>query len=205
MDATLALNRLQQDSTGLVGHDTVQRIQIIVRHIPETARQRLIAFPVFRLPCRCQSGQCASVKGVFGCNDLHAVGAEGLAEFAGQLYGAFVRFRPAVGQKDPVHAGQLSQPRGQGSLLCRIIQVGTVDQAAGLPGNSRRQNRMGVTQYVDGNTRQKIEVFLAFHIVHIRAFTMGQNDGVPGEDRQVVRLILGHNLLFVHLNPSRFP
>jgi hypothetical protein len=38
---------------------------------------------------------------------------------------------------------------------------------------------MAVTEYVDGNSSHKIEIFLAVCPVYLRATAFSQNDGIP--------------------------
>jgi hypothetical protein len=99
---------------------------------------------------------------------------------ADQLEGALVGFRAGIAEEHLVHARQFTQAIGQRLLFAHLVDVGRMDQSPGLFGERRHQTRMGVTQAVDRNACQGVQVFLTLLVDQPGALAMREGHRQAG-------------------------
>ena len=95
------------------------------------------------------------MEGIEGGDDR--VAAFIVAEFASQFEEPFVRFRPAVTKETAARADQLDQSLGQPALRLIIVEVGNVEELAGLIDERLGDFRVGVPQGTDRDASAKIK------------------------------------------------
>jgi hypothetical protein len=91
-----------------------------------------------------------------------------------------IGLRARVAEENTRQAAGAGKALGERSRVLVVIQIGTVNQAPGLFANHFGEARMRVSQCVDANACQQIEIALAGSIVKVAAFTALQHHRVTG-------------------------
>ena len=103
-----------------------------------------------------------------------------------QLQRALDGFRAAVAEKHAVHARPGGQLARQRPLVRVMVEIGDVDYAGRLTPHDAHQARMRVTQRVDREAAQKIQILLPARIVQIAA--------LPAREHHRRPLVGGHQI-----------
>ncbi len=91
----------------------------------------------------------------------------------------------------------------QRSLVLVIVKIGAVNQQAGLLANDFQNARMSVTERVDADAGEEIEIAAAFQIVNIAALSARQNERITGVVLQEILALQLLNLLRGLVNGGR--
>src|SRR5439155_14058049 len=124
----------------------------------ESVRQRLERVRVLGLAACGDGRERAAVEGACCGNDLERAIAVACAPFPGQLDGRFIRFRARVAEEDARGERELDQAPGQVDLRLREIEIGRVDQRAGLCADRADHVRMRVPEQVDRDSCDEVEI-----------------------------------------------
>ena len=125
-DTGLALDRLQHDRRGLVGHGRGERLGVAVGHAGDVAGQRLERLAGRGLVGERQRAHRPAVEGALGGDQVGPAGAPG------ELEGGLVGLGAGVGEEHPaVGAEQAEQPLGELDLRLGGEEVGDVARASG--------------------------------------------------------------------------
>ncbi len=150
-DAGLALDRLQADGRGLVGHGGGECVGVAVRDEGDVTGQRLERLAVGGLRGQRERAHGAAVEPALGHDDVGATGAPG------ELEGPLVGLGAGVGEEDLaalLRGGvteQGEQALGQLDLRAGGEEVGDVPQGLQLLGHRADQGRVAVPEGVDGD------------------------------------------------------
>src|ERR1017187_5061790 len=93
--------------------------------------------------------------------DLPAFFAQNSSVSARQLEGGLDGLGAGVGKVCAVHAGACGEPLGQPHLLIVEVVVGGVDQRATLLGNGFFNHLVAVSQRVDANAAEQVQIAIA--------------------------------------------
>jgi hypothetical protein len=105
-----------------------------------------------------QGGHGAAVKAAFHDDDGRPRHVAFVTVQAGDLDGGFVGLGAAVGEENPVHAGQRAQAVGQTFLLGNAVQVGGVHDGAGLGGDRAGDPGMRVAEAAHGDAGERVQI-----------------------------------------------
>ena len=106
--------------------------------------------------------------------------AVALAVAPGELDGALVRLRARVAEEHPPAAAQQRvQSRGHFRLHVVVVEIRDVQQCARLVGDRGRDVGVGVSERRHRETREEVEVLLAFAVPELRAFAAHERDRQP--------------------------
>ena len=191
MDTTLALNRLQHNSSSLVTHKLFQSLNIIIRHIIKASWQWSKALMIFWLASSSQRSNSTAVEAVNGRDNLGFVSINAVSIFTSNLNSAFIGLRAGITKEYLAQTAKLYQFFCCISLYLGVIQIGAMNHFASLVCHSLNQILVIMPQYVYCNTAQKINIFIALSIIYIYAVTMIQNYLVAGKHWQIILSILG--------------
>ena len=103
----------------------------------------------------------AAVEGPFHHDDRWVGNALAVAVEPGQLDGGFVGLGAGIAEEGLLHAREGAKALGQLFLQGDAIEIGGVDQRAGLLRDGLGDDGMGVAQAADGDAREGVEVALA--------------------------------------------
>ena len=154
IDATLALNHLEQDGNhvAIVLRDAAHGFNILVRHTDEALHQGLEAgLGLAVAGCR-QGRHGAAVKRALHDDDVRQLHALVVAVHARELDRGLVGLTARVAEEHLVHTGGLRDTVGELLLQRNAIEVGGVDELARLFGNGLDQSRVSVAQRIDRDT-----------------------------------------------------
>ena len=134
-DATLALDRLHQNRSRLVGDGRRGLVEIVEGDEAEALRQRAKAFVIAGGSRRRKAAERPSVKAVVHHDDL--VGASRATPFPSHLDGSLVRLRAAVAKEDTIESSAdtatgLDEKSSRRFLLGNSIEVRNVKVALDL-------------------------------------------------------------------------
>ena len=99
------------------------------------------------------------------------------AVFAGNFDGPLIGLQPGTAEKHIGHACAFGQQGGQLLLQRNVVVVGGVDQLGELLLQRRHQLGVVVSQGIDGNAGQCVQIFFAIGIPHAAALAAFQRDG----------------------------
>ena len=169
--AALALDRLGQDGADVFIHDVLDGLEVVELSIAEAGGQGL-EVAVHRILAGGRAGrEGAAVEGVLHRDDDEALGmAVILGVLAGELDLAFVGLSAGVGEQHLVEAAVLDDElRGlDGGLIVEV--VGAVQDRVGALFEALHDRGMAVTETVDGDTADEVEVLVAVLIEDVSAF-----------------------------------
>ena len=179
--APLALYGFKHHRGGTLIHLAFDRGDVVEVGVFEPLRERRESLLHLGLS-RCGQGcQGPAMKRVFHGDDLVTVRAvffNGI--FAGELDGGFVGLRPAVAEEHFVGKGMRHQSLGEQHLRFGIIQVRRMQEVPRLSLDGRDQIGMAVTQRIDRDAGDKVQVFPVLGIIDLTPFAPNQTDGEPG-------------------------
>jgi hypothetical protein len=149
------------DDVRIARRHLFDRRRVVQRHAHEPFDQRLEAGLHLGIAGGRQRRDGAAVEGLLVDHDLGALDALVVAVLARDLDRAFVRLEAGIAEEDVGQAGDLAQLGGQALLQGRAVVVGGVDQLAHLLLQRGHQLGVGVSQRVDRDAGERIEVLLA--------------------------------------------
>ena len=112
-----------------------------------------------------------------------------------QLQRAFNRLGAAVGEKRAIQPRRVAQLLGQQSLILVVIKVGDVDDLGRLVANHLHDAGMRMTQRVDAQPGQEIEIALALDVKDVHALAARNGQRIAGIGVQQILLFPIDNLL----------
>ena len=142
--------------------------------------KRLEILAVLGLAGDGERAQGAAVKRVVERDDLELLGMDGAAVGVHHLERAFDGLRAGVGEEGALEAADFDEAFGQRALILVVVEVGGMDQQAGLLADDFHDARMGVPERVDADAGEEIEVAAALQIVKVAAFSAGQSERITG-------------------------
>jgi len=182
-DASLALNRFQDDAASFVGHRFLKSTDIVPGHDPRTRDKGSIRFLVLLLAGQRESAKSASVEGAFRSHQPRLRVADRFAMLARDLQCSFVRLGPAVGQECLVHPAQPAEYLRELCLLLDVVEIADVHQLRCLILYGTHDARMAVTDAVDGDACQEVQIAAALSVPQVGAFTALESDVEAGVRR----------------------
>ena len=166
MDTPFALDDLKHHGNNIVVmlYNMTNCLEIAIGNPNETAHQRLetglrLAVAGCRKRCHRPAMKCLFHHDDGGQFDLLLMPVK-----TSQLDCRFVGFGPRIAEEHLAHAGQRAQLVGKLLLFANTVQIGGMQHAAGLGGNSRNQLRVGVTQRRDSDAGQCVQILPALGI-----------------------------------------
>ena len=157
-DSDLAHHRLEQHRDGLVRGGGLDGGGIVVRDVDEAVRQRPERVGVFVLPAGGDRRKRSAVKRPGGGDDLERATSVPGAPLARQLDRRLVGFGAGVAEEDARGKRQLDEPPRQLDLRLGEVQVRGVDQLGRLPRHGGHDVGMRMTEEVDRDSRDEVEV-----------------------------------------------
>lgn len=118
------------------------------------------------------------MKRLDGRNDDGTVDAAIVCVLPCQLDGTLVGLGAAVAEEDLVGAGVVGEPGGELGLLGVKVEVGYVMELFHLGGNGGGQLGVVVAEGAGGNSRDKVQVFLAVGSIDVASLAGDQGDGI---------------------------
>ena len=98
----------------------------------------------------------------------------------GDLEGGLIGLRAGVGEERPVHAGQRRQPLRQFGLQGNFVEVGGVQQGAGLVAQRLGDRRMGVAEAAYGEAAEPVQIAPPVIAYEVGAFSLDEGDRQAG-------------------------
>ena len=170
--ATLGLDRLDHDGGGLGADRRLEGRHVANGHVVETIDLGPKPVQDFLVAGGRDGRQCAAMETVIEGDDPVAFRvAIDVMMAPRQLDRAFVRFGPGITKKDRVGKAVGDQAVRQALLSGDVVQVRSMHQGGGLFLDFRHQMGVAMTQAQHRQAGGKIQVFAAFGVVHIGAFT----------------------------------
>ena len=168
----LTLNRFNNHGLNRLIHRLCERINITWLNPLDTRYQRLKRGTVFRLPRHRQRTYRAAVETLLQSHDAgpRLLISAGIA--AGQLECRLIGFSTRISEKHGRSGRRLSQFQnllGQRHLRRRCEEVGDMPQRGDLLRHGTHHIRVPVSQSVDCDTGQQIQVLITVGIPHVRA------------------------------------
>ena len=149
----------------LIAEGGFQRRDVVDRHEARAGHQRFKILAVLGLSGDRESAEGAPVEAVLQRDHLVFFGVDGAAVRVHHLERAFHRLGPRIGEEAALQSAHLRQPLGQRTLILVIVEIRRMDQQPGLFADDFGQARMGVTERVDADTGDEVQVALAGHII----------------------------------------
>ena len=155
--------------------------------------QRFKILPVLGLAGDGERAEAAPVEGIVERDDLVFGRVQGAAVRVDHLERALHGLGAGVGEEAALQAAHFREAFGQEALVAVVVEVGRVDQQAGLFADNLHQPRMGVAQGVDPDTGDKVEITLPGEVVEVGAFAARQHQGITGIILEKVFLFQVHD------------
>ena len=157
MDATLALDWLNENGY-CVGVDRfAHRLEITKRQMAETRKKRAEVFFHLLLPGCGDTSHRATVKRA--CESENSRTTAHTAEAACELDQAFVGLGSTIAEKNLPFACHLHQSLSKAGLWTRAVKIRSVNESGGLFVDSRCDLRMGVAKRANRYSGTKVEEF----------------------------------------------
>ena len=186
----LALHRFEHDCGHVAtGHRRFQLGDVVEIDVTETARQRLVAFLVFRLRGRGDRCQRAAVETATEGDDDATLRRAALRgrPFADQLDRGLVRFRAGIAQKRALGETRgRHQFFGQAHRWLAVEHVAGVPELAGLFDQRRGQFGMAMAQAAHGDAAGQVDVLAPLGVPQSAAAAALQDHLAGAVDRQVI-------------------
>src|SRR2546421_11487173 len=96
----------------------------------------------------------------------------------GQLDGSFNRFRTAVREECSLKTGKPAKLLRQLALIFVVIEIREMDSSRSLLANDLHDSGMGMSQRINTQSRDKIQIASAFEIVEKNTFPARQHDRI---------------------------
>ena len=176
-----ALYRFEHHRGGALIHPAFDRGDVVEVGVLETLRERCESLLHFGLSRGGEGGQGPAMKRVVHGDDLvtvRTVFVKGI--FAGKLDRGFVGLRPAVAEEHLIGKGMRDQSLGEQHLRFGIIQVRRMQEVPRLSFDGRHEVGMAVTQRIDRNPGDKVEIFPVLGVIDLTPLAPHQADGKPG-------------------------
>src|SRR5207253_2289266 len=187
VDASLALNRLDQDGRRPAVDRPLHRPEVVVGYVLEAGHERLEAVLVLLLARRAEGGERPAVERVARRDDLVAVAREPLLRvLPRELERGLVGLRPRVAEEDPVGERVLHEELGQVDLGRRVEQVRHVQQRPRRLLDGAGHAGMAVPERHDREPRREVEVLPAVGVPHAQALAADEADRRPSVGVRVV-------------------
>ena len=155
----LALNRLNQNSSGFRCDRAVNSLVIRETNLIEAFDLGAEAFEVFGLSTRRNGCQCPAVERTLKRDDPITLRVSiGIMIFARHLDRTFKRFGAGIGKKDSVGKRVVNKPLGQPCAFRDLVKIGGVPQFGGLILQGFDKMRMRMAKRIHGNTGCKIKI-----------------------------------------------
>jgi hypothetical protein len=179
VDATFALDGLEEHGhhVGIAHGGFFQRGDVVQGHANETFHQRPKPFLNFFVARGAEGGDAAAMESPLIDHDFWPLNAFVVAEFAGHFQSRFVGFQAGVAKEHLAHPRQLNQLVGQLLLQGDVVVIAAVHHATHLVLQRRGELGVGVSQGVDRDTRQSVQVAFACRVKHMHASAMGHRHG----------------------------
>ncbi len=87
-------------------------------------------------------------------------------------------FRAAVGEERAIKAGPCGELARERALIGVVIEIREVNGARRFATDHSYDSRVRVTERVDGNAAQEIEIFLAGGVIDVRALAVSHDRGL---------------------------
>ena len=195
--AALALDRLEDDGGHVRPHRGLQRPGVGGRHETHAGQERLERTAIAGFPRRRQRAERAAVKRTLESDDARPPRlAARVPAAARELQAGFHRLGPAVAEERPRQPRQRRQSPADLPLQGMEIEVGRVDQGAGLVGEGVRQPGMGVAQRRHPEAGHEVQQAAAVGVADVASLTAGQHHGHALVDLQQVRALDRPDVLF---------
>jgi hypothetical protein len=176
-----ALDRLHHDGGGF-GPDRVFHAIEPRGDVDESFDGRTESQLHFELSGRRDPAEGASVEGTVERDNLMA--SARCTVFAGKFVESFVRFGPAVAEKDFARrADEAGETAGQFGLRTGQIEIRGVDQRGGLVGQGFAEGRVRVAEGIDRDAGSEIEISAVVLIPDADTLPAGQRQRETGVGR----------------------
>ena len=179
-NAAFALDPFDADAGGSFADGGFERRDVVWRNESDAGHQRLEILAVFRLAGDGKRAEGAAVKGIFERNDLELVGRDVVAVGLDHLERAFGGFGAAVGEKGSRKAAHLRDAFGERSLVFVVEEIRSMDQARSLFLNGGDDARMVLSERIDADAGDEIEIALAVDVPHVRSVAAHKNERMAG-------------------------
>ena len=189
---SLALDRLDQDRTGLGSGQLADPVQIVEAGVVEAGHQRTDALVVLRLSRRSGRSKRAAVEAVVETD--HAVATRLGPVQPHQLQGSLDRLGTAVAEKCLAESAA-AQRLGKIALRLGVPGVGDVDQLRDLLFDRFDHSRRTVAQDVAAPAGEQVQVPSPLGIPHTGSLATDQADRVATVVGDHVLLELGNRVL----------
>ena len=186
--AAFALNPLHADASRALVDSGFECGDVVRGDEPYAGHQRFEVVAVFGLSGDGDRADGTSMEGVFERHDLVLVGMDVAAMCLDHLERAFGGLCAAVGEEGASQAANFSDTLRQRPLELVVEKVGGVDQQTRLLADCSHDPRVILTQRVDPDSSDEIEVTLAIDVPHPRPVA-------PMKDQRIAAVILQQILL----------
>ena len=179
-DAALALDQFDDNAGGAFADYLLEGDFVVGRNEAGAGQQRLKIAAIFFLAGDGKSAQCASVKGILQRDDLEFFRIDFVAVRARHFERAFHGLGAGVAEERALQAAGFGEPLGEWALIGVVVEVGGVQQAAGLLADHLHQARVRVAERVYADAGDEVEVALAGWVKNIAAFAAIQHERIAG-------------------------
>ncbi len=173
-----------------------QRFHVVARHKAHALQHGIEVLAVFRLAGEGQRAHGAAVERIIERDDDRLLRtAHRVPGSAHQLQRALNRLGAAVGEEGAIHPRRVAQLLGQQSLILVVIEVGDVDDLGRLIANDLHDARMRMTQRIDAQPGEEIEIALALDAIDVYTLAPRNGQRIAGIGVQQILLFPFDNLL----------
>ena len=203
MNAALAKDRLEENSSGRVGNGGTKLLEVVAVDEGDVREAGAKVETVLLLPGDRERAVGAAVVGVSQGDDAVLGVMEVLAGMgARELQGTLDGLGAAGGVEDTLETGEMAETLGELAGVAAGVERGYVDEFGGLIGHGRDHARVSVTEGVDTEACHEIEVAIAGGVVQINSVAMVHDDGITGVDGEKGFRLAGKNTVGVGILPK---
>ena len=176
LDAAFTLDGFEEHGADALVERGGEDVGFAERDLAEPGGEGLEDLLLLGLAGRGEGGEGAAVERPVGGEDVVAVGAAvALPVAAGELDGALVGFGAGVGEEDAAVAAEEGvEALREAGLEVVEVQVGDVEEGAGLVRDGVGDGGVGVAEGDDGEAGEEVEVAAAGGVVELGAIARGR-------------------------------
>jgi hypothetical protein len=157
-----------------------QRYDVVAGNEVDAGEERLKIAAIFFLAGDGERTEGPSMKRIFEGDDFDFLGRDFASMRASHFERAFHGFGAGVGKENAIESAGFGDALGEGSLIFVVVEVGRVEDEAGLLAKDFGEPGMGIAERVDADAGDQIEISFAGGVVNIAALSAMQHQRVAG-------------------------
>ena len=179
-NSAFAENGLENDGAGVRLDGGAEGLDVVPFDKGDIIEQGLETLAILILPGEGHGTECPAMIGPFERNQT---GLGSAARFVSgetrQFNSALNCLGTAVGEENSVEPGQLAKAFGQRPLIFVVVQIRKMNHAGSLLADGLHDPGVRVTERVDTQPGDKVEIPLAFEIEEVNALSAFKGNRIP--------------------------